>query len=148
MHLLQYVFLCHGNTPWAPPWSWPFAGSSTFSFSWFLAPRVLYNPVFHVQRIFHNPVFCVDQILHNSDIRVSNTTGTSFFILCVANPVNPVNPSNLIYSSIHATIWANPGSLAIPICLLVRVSLLANPVNLAWVMMFRLANLVNPTMDT
>jgi hypothetical protein len=37
-HLLQSVFLCHDNTPWAPPWSWHFSWSSTFSFFLFLAP--------------------------------------------------------------------------------------------------------------
>jgi hypothetical protein len=35
--------------------------------------------------------------------------GTSFFLLCAANP------ANLICPSIRAAIWANPGNLANPI---------------------------------
>jgi hypothetical protein len=52
-------------------------------------------------------------------------SGTSFFMLRFANP------ANLIYSSIHAAIWANPGSLANPICLPIHVAILANLVNQA-----------------
>jgi hypothetical protein len=32
MHLLQPAPLCLGNTPQAPSWRWPFAGSNTLSF--------------------------------------------------------------------------------------------------------------------
>jgi hypothetical protein len=129
MRLLQSAFLCLGDTPWAPPRSWPCAWSNAFSFLQFLAPRVLYNLVFCVNRIFHNPSFCVSQIFHNPAFHVSNTTRTSFFMLRVANPANPVNPANLICPSIRVAIWANLGSLANPICLPVRVAILANLVN-------------------
>jgi hypothetical protein len=63
-------------------------------------------------------------------------------MLCLANPANSVY---LIYSLIRATVWANPGSLANPICLPVRVAILANP---AQVMLLCLANLVNPVVVT
>jgi hypothetical protein len=60
-------------------------------------------------------------------------------MLCVANP------AYLIYLSIRAAVWANPGSLANPINLSVRASILANP---AQVMLLCLANPVNPTVVT
>jgi hypothetical protein len=137
MHLSQSAFLCLGNTPWAPPWSWPFACSSTFSFFQFLAPQVLYNHVFHVNRIFRNLAFRVGQILSKPDFHVSKMTRTSFFMLHVANL------ANLICPSIRAAIWAKTGSLANPICLPVLVAILANPVKPAQVMLLRLANSVN-----
>jgi hypothetical protein len=176
MHLLLSVFFCLGNSPWAPKLSWPFAWSSTFSFFWFLTPRVLYNPVFRVNRIFCNPAFRVSRIfhssalyvsqifynltfrvgrvLHNPDFHVGNPTGISYFLLRVANPANPINPSNLIYQSIRATTWANLGNLANLsnpvnlIYLLVCVTILANPVNPTRVMLLRFTNLVNPAVVT
>jgi hypothetical protein len=75
-------------------------------------------------------------------------TGTSFFILHVANLTNPVNLANLIRPSIRAAVWANPSSLDNPICLSIRVAVLANPVNPARVMLLRLSNLVNPAVVT
>jgi hypothetical protein len=99
----------------------------------------MYNPVFCVNQIFHNPAFRVGRILHNPDIHVSHTTGTSFFMLRVANL------ANLICPSFHAAIWANLGSLANPICLSVRVVVLANP---ARVMLLSFANAVNPDVVT
>jgi hypothetical protein len=118
-HLLQSAFLCLSNTPWAPPWSWPFAWSITFSFFRFLVLRALYNLAILVNRNFHNPASCVSRIFHNPAFRVgrilskphfhvSNMTGTSFFMLRVANPAKSVNPANLICLSIHAAVWPNP----------------------------------------
>jgi hypothetical protein len=55
--------------------------------------------------------------------------GTSYFLLCAANP------TSLICPSIHAAAWANPGNSAYSansaklICLPVHVAVLANPVN-------------------
>jgi hypothetical protein len=69
-------------------------------------------------------------------------TRTSIFMLRVANP------ANLICPSICAVVWANPGSLANPICLPVHVAVLANPVNPAQVMLLCLANPVNPAVVT
>jgi hypothetical protein len=63
-------------------------------------------------------------------------------MLHVANPANLVNSANLVCSSIYYAVWANP------IYLPVRVAVLANPVNLAWVMLLRLANPVNPAVVT
>jgi hypothetical protein len=125
-HLLQSVFLCLGNTPWAPSWSWPFAWSITFSFFRFLAPRVLHNPVFHVNRIFHNPTFCVNQIFRSSAFHVNNPTRTSCFLLLVANPVNPARVSRL-----WVDVSVTPTHLSNPICLLTRavvLVVLSNPV--------------------
>jgi hypothetical protein len=49
MHLLQHVPLCLGNTPRAPPWSWPFAGSNTLSFFKISARRNPGNPIWVIQ---------------------------------------------------------------------------------------------------
>jgi hypothetical protein len=167
MHLLQSTFLCLGNTPWAPLWTWPFASSNTFSFFRFLAPetcitrfsmsiefsitqlsvfaRCSIARAFRVSRIFDNQTFRVGRILCNLDFHVSNTTGTSYFLLRAANPANSVNPASLICPSIRAAAWANPGNSANLICLLVHVAVLANP---ARVMLLYLANPVKPAVVT
>jgi hypothetical protein len=69
-------------------------------------------------------------------------TGTSFFMLHVANP------ANLINLSIRDAVWANPGSLANLICLMVHIAVLANPVNPARVILLHLDNAVNPAVVT
>jgi hypothetical protein len=86
----------------------------------------LHNPVFRVSQILRNPALCVSQIFRNPAFRVSNMTKTYFFLLCV------INLANLSCLLISAAIWANPGNLtnpANPICLSIRVAILANLVN-------------------
>jgi hypothetical protein len=58
------------------------------------------------------------------------------------------NPANLIYPSIRDVVWANPGSLANLICLMVHIAVLANPVNPARVILLHLDNAVNPAVVT
>jgi hypothetical protein len=131
MHLLHSTFLCLHNTPWAPPWSWPFAWSNTVSFFWFFAPSPLHNPVFCVSRILCNPALRISRIFRNLAFCVSNTTGTSFFLL---RGVNLANPANLICPSICVAIWADPSNLANP-------AKPANPIYLPVLLVFWLTRL-------
>jgi hypothetical protein len=49
MHLLQPAPLCLGNSPQAPPWSWPFARSSTLSFFKISARHNPGNPIWVIR---------------------------------------------------------------------------------------------------
>jgi hypothetical protein len=143
--LEQHPFLLLTSCPPRVLYNPVFCVNRIFCNPAFRVSRILRNPAFRVRQIFCSPAFRVGRILRNPDFYVSNMTGTSFFILRVANPVNP---DSLICPSIHAAVWANPSSLANPICLPVYVAILVNPVNLARVMLLRLANPVNPAVIT